>query len=67
MHIIRFLDNPHSPDAREIEWVSVETITEAMAIAARRWGRLRDMHGPDAGYVIEDPMGRRVLVIPPRV
>lgn len=67
VHRVRFLDNPHSPNAREVGWTTAQTIAEAMAIAARRWGPLREMHGPDAGYVIEDPMGRRALVMPPRV
>lgn len=63
MHIIRFLEDPHSRIAREIGWTSADTLARAMAIAARRWPSVRESFGPDAGYVIEDPLGRRVLVM----
>lgn len=66
MYIVRYLDNPHSCNAREIGWTSAETLTKAMAVAARRWLSLRESFGPDAGYVIEDQLGRRILVMPPR-
>lgn len=66
MFVIRYLENPHSPSAREIGWTSAETMPKAMSIAARRWPSLRESFGPDAGYVIENSSGRRVLVMPQR-
>lgn len=66
MFVIRYFDNPHSSSAREIGWTSAETMPKALSIAARRWPSLRESFGPDAGYVIESPVGQRVLVMPPR-
>ena len=63
-HIVRFMDDPHSPDAREIRWHVTGSMSQALTLAASEWPVIRDSHGPRAGYVIEDGRGRRVLVMP---
>lgn len=65
-HIVRFMDDPHSPDAREIRWSVAGSIAQALTLAASEWPAIRNSHGSKTGYVIEDAGGRRVLVMPLR-
>lgn len=63
-YIVRFLDDPYAARTREIRCTVTSSIAQALAIAAIEWPAIRISHGPNAGYVIENASGRRILIMP---
>lgn len=63
-HLVRFLDDPRSSNARDLGYEFAPSLEAAIELAVARLGDLRARHGLSAGYVIEDRQGRRVRIGP---
>ncbi|RTL63960.1 MAG: hypothetical protein EKK41_22375 [Hyphomicrobiales bacterium] len=63
-HVVRYLMDPRSGQAREIGFETAPSYEAAVRIATRGIADLRAAHGERVGYVIEDRSGRRIRVGP---
>lgn len=63
-HVVRYLLDPRSGQAREIGFETAPSYEAAVRIATRGLIDLRAAHGERVGYVIEDRSGRRIRVGP---
>lgn len=66
-HLIKYFDDPISPNPKELEFEFAPSFDEAFTRASRRAVELRKQHGDAAGFKIEDMTGRTVMIGPGRM